>query len=103
VIAEFQGMLDPKYLKTVIAKGPFIVEVYENPERPKYFRARLIPTCQDFFEMKAFSKVERPVRVERSTAVDVRILIEHRFQKKLQDWHEPNLTERPGKAANGNE
>ena len=103
VIAEFEGMLDPKYRKKVVAKGPFIVEVFENPDRPKYYRARIIPTHQEFFEMKAFKNGERPVPIERGTAVEVRMMIEFRFKKKLKDWRDPNLTERPEKAANGTE
>ena len=89
MIAIFEGMLDPKSRKTVIAEGPFTVEVFENPCRPKYFRARMLPTHQEFFEMKATPKGgERPVPLERSTSVDVRASMEFRFKTKLQDWHE---------------
>ena len=56
MIAIFEGMLDPKSRKTVIAKGPFTVEVFENPFRPEYFRARMLPTHQEFLEMKADSE-----------------------------------------------
>jgi hypothetical protein len=97
MIAEFEGMLDPKYRKTVIAKGPFIVEVFENPDRPKYFRARIIPTHQEFFRFNASGKM---VPIE-TTAAECRIAIEHRFQKKLKDWQEPNVTERPQENPNG--
>ncbi len=102
MIAEFEGLLDPVSKKQVIAQGPFIVEVFENPVRPNYFRARIIPTHQEFFEMKAFAKSERPVPIERGQAAEVRSQIEHRFRKKLKDWREPNLTERPQDKPNGN-
>jgi hypothetical protein len=90
MIAEFEGMLDPKYRKEVITRGPFIVEVFENPARPNYFRARIIPTHQEFFEMKAFAKGERAVPIERGQAAEVRLQIELRFKKKLKDWQKPN-------------
>jgi hypothetical protein len=89
MIAIFEGMLDPKSRNTVIAKGPFTVEVFENPDRPKYFRARMLPTRQQFFEMHTGVYGTRPVPLERSTSVDVRASMEFRFKKKLKDWHEP--------------
>jgi hypothetical protein len=90
MIAIFEGMLDPKSRNTVIAKGPFTVEVFENPARPKYWRARILPTHQEFFEMHETPKGgTRPVPLERSTSVDVRVSMEFRFKKKLKDWHEP--------------
>jgi hypothetical protein len=96
MIAVFEGMLDPKSRKTVIAEGPFTVEVFENPDRPKYYRARMLPTHQEFFEMKTGVNGTRPVPLERSTAVDVRASMEFRFKTKLQDWHE---TEAHGQSA----
>ena len=104
MIADFEGMLDPKNLKTVIAKGPFTVEVFENPLRPNYYRARILPTHQEFFENKTMPTGQtRPVPLECGTAVQVRIQMEHRFKKKLVDWHEPAAGERPEKQPNGTE
>jgi hypothetical protein len=93
MIAIFEGMLDPQNKKTVIAKGTFTVEVFENPDRPKYFRARILPTHQEFFEIKTGVNGPRPVPLERGTAVDVRMQMDTRFRTKLKDWHEqePNV------------
>ena len=89
MIAIFEGMLDPKSRKTVIAKGPFTVEVFENPNRPKYFRARMLPTHQLFYEMRDGKNGPVPVVVERGTSVEVRGLMNFRFVKRIEDWHEP--------------
>jgi hypothetical protein len=90
MIAVFEGMLDPRDRKVVIAEGPFTVEVFENPDRPKYWRARMLPGRQEFFERKNGINGFRMVPVERSTAVEVRLSMEFRFKKRLKDWHEPH-------------
>jgi hypothetical protein len=92
VIAVFEGMLDPKNRHAVIAHGPFTVEVYPDvlgKANAMKYRARMLPTHQLFHEMHTPLKGSpRPIPLERPHESDVRIVIEHRFQKKIKDWYD---------------
>jgi hypothetical protein len=92
MIAVFEGMLHVRDGKksVVIAKGPFTVEVCANGYRAgaAAFIARLKPTNDQFFEAVKSGDKWNSVPMTRSSEAELRIQIEHRFAKKIRDWHE---------------
>jgi len=91
MIAVFEGMLQIRDGKkpVIIAKGPFTVEVCASVGNGKIFIARLKPTNDRFFEaVKSADGKWSSVPMTRSSEAELRIQIEHRFAKKIRDWHE---------------
>jgi hypothetical protein len=83
--------------------GPFTVEVFEDPNQKKgHFRARILPTKVLFFEKKIGLHCDLLVPIDRRREVEVQILIEQMFEKKVTEWHDFAAGGRPKNTEDGN-
>lgn len=75
--AVFEGMLLPG-TKTVLARGPFTVDVHEHiSNRMTRWRAHVVG-AMEFMENK------KPM--ERKTEAEAQAFVEFQFNKKVKEW-----------------
>lgn len=93
MIAIFEGWISGK---TVIAKGPFMIETFEyfGKRVTKRYRARILPTQGQLCYADG-----NPM--EAKTEGNLQAIVNTHFKTKIKDWHERPAGERPEKAANG--